>query len=139
MSNEKLEVSILNIREIAKNSEFRIDSEFFKNEYLQLDLILKDANYIENIVEMSDVTSNGSFKAISNILNDTNPKEVPYIRSGNVGNTFLNINELTKISEVAHKKLPDSQTKLYDVMMARKGKIGGASIITEGEVGFNCN
>ena len=139
LSNEKLEVSILNIREIAKNSEFRIDSEFFKNEYLQLDLILKDANYIENIVEMSDVTSNGSFKAISNILNDTNPKEVPYIRSGNVGNTFLNINELTKISEVAHKKLPDSQTKLYDVMMARKGKIGGASIITEGEVGFNCN
>lgn len=117
----------------------RIDSNFFIKEYLQLDSILEKAIRIEDIVQLADVTSNGSFKAVSNILNDTYPKDVPYIRSGNVGNTFLNTNELTKISRVAHGRLIASQTKLHDVMMARKGKIGGASIITENEVGFNCN
>lgn len=139
MLNDNLEVSVLNLREVKKNSEMRIDSNFFIKEYLQLDSILEKAIRIEDIVQLADVTSNGSFKAVSNILNDTYPKDVPYIRSGNVGNTFLNTNELTKISRVAHGRLIASQTKLHDVMMARKGKIGGASIITENEVGFNCN
>lgn len=137
--NNNLEVSVLNLSEVKKNSEMRIDSDFFLKEYLQLDSILEKAIIIEDIVQLADVTSNGSFKAVSDILNDTYPKDVPYIRSGNVGNTFLNTNELTKISRVAHGRLVASQTKLHDVMMARKGKIGGASIITENEVGFNCN
>lgn len=137
--NNNLEVSVLNLSEVKKNSEMRIDSDFFLKEYLQLDSILEKAIIIEDIVQLADVTSNGSFKAVSDILNDTYPKDVPYIRSGNVGNTFLNTNELTKISRVAHDRLVASQTKLHDVMMARKGKIGGASIITENEVGFNCN
>lgn len=139
MLESNLEVSIINLSEIKNNSEIRIDSNFFAEEYLQLDSKLEQAITIDKIVALSDVTSNGSFKTVSNILNDTYPKEVPYIRSGNVGNTFLNTNELTKISKVAHNRLVASQTKLYDVMMARKGKIGGASIITENEVGFNCN
>ena len=139
MLESNLEVSIINLSEIKKNSEIRIDSNFFAEEYLQLDSKLEQAITIDKIVALSDVTSNGSFKTVSNILNDSYPKEVPYIRSGNVGNTFLNTNELTKISKVAHNRLVASQTKLYDVMMARKGKIGGASIITENEVGFNCN
>ena len=88
---------------------------------------------------MSDVSSNGSFKYVQNTLKDSYPKIIPYIRSGNVGNTFINSNELEKISKEAHSKLKLSVTKLHDVMMARKGKIGGASIIMGKEVNYNCN
>lgn len=88
---------------------------------------------------MSDVSSNGSFRFVQDTLNDNYPKVIPYIRSGNVGETFINSNDLIKISQEAHSVLKLSVTKLYDVMMARKGKIGGASIITERETNFNCN
>ncbi|WP_221404845.1 restriction endonuclease subunit S [Roseivirga seohaensis] len=88
---------------------------------------------------MSDLSTNGSFAAVKKIMSDNGPKNVPFIRSGNCGDTFINLNDLEYISEASHKQLPKSTTALYDVMMARKGKIGGASIITKNEVGYNCS
>ncbi|GGT71238.1 hypothetical protein GCM10007985_03990 [Aliarcobacter butzleri] len=72
-------------------------------------------------------------------MSNDEPKIVPFIRSGNCGETFINLSDLEYISELSHKQLPKSTTKLHDIMMARKGKIGGASIITENEVNYNCN
>ena len=80
-----------------------------------------------------------NFAHVHGILNDDGEKIIPYIRSSNVGNTFIDTNELMRISEKAHSLLPLSQTRLHDIMMARKGKIGGASIITQDEVNYNCN
>lgn len=88
---------------------------------------------------MHDVSSNGSFAKVQSILNDEEEKVVPYIRSSNVGETFLNTNNLIKISDKAHKKLPLSKTNYLDIMMARKGKIGGATIIMKDNIDFNCN
>ena len=88
---------------------------------------------------MHDVSSNGSFAKVQSILNDEEEKVVPYIRSSNVGETFLNPNNLIKISDKAHKKLPLSKTNYLDIMMARKGKIGGATIIMKDNIDFNCN
>ncbi len=88
---------------------------------------------------MKDVSSNGSFKKVQTILNDGLKGEIPYIRSGNVGDFFIDKNDLTKISKRAHEQLPLSRTLLHDVIMARKGKIGGASVIFEDLVNCNCN
>lgn len=94
---------------------------------------------MEDLVYMSDLSSNGSFAKVASIKNDNNPKVIPFIRSGNCGDTFINVNDLEFISKEAHENLPKSTTYLHEVMMARKGKIGGASIITENEVDFNCS
>lgn len=135
-----LDITIFNYKEIFDdNVEFRIDAEYYQKEYLHIYEKLQGAKTLGELVYMSDVSSNGAFAYVYAILNDGNPKSIPYIRSGNVGNTFINTNELELISQQAHQKLPKSTTKLHDVMMARKGKIGGASIITENEVNFNCN
>lgn len=138
---KELEISERDFLDIIDdNEEFRIDSEYYKKEYNAIYGKLKHCELLENIVsEMHDVTSNGSFEMVHNILNDDEEKIIPYIRSGNVGNTFIDTNNLICISKKAHDELELSQTKLNDVIMARKGKIGGASIITDNEVNYNCN
>lgn len=135
-----LDISEVKLSEIKKdNAELRLDDDYYRKEYISIYSKLNNSVLLKDIVLMSDVSSNGSFAYVQETLNDDNPKIVPYIRSGNVGETFINSNELIKISKEAHSKLKLSCTKLYDIMMARKGKIGGASIITEQEVDYNCN
>ncbi len=94
---------------------------------------------LDDLVYMSDLSTNGSFATVAAIKHDNNPKVIPFIRSGNVGNTFINESDLEFISKEAHENLPKSTTHLHDIMMARKGKIGGASIIMPEDVNFNCN
>lgn len=137
---EGLEITIFSYKAIfLDNEEFRVDSEYYMKEYLNLNLRISDSPLLGNLVYMSDLSTNGSFKAVSDIIHDGNEKTVPFIRSGNTGNLFINKSELEFISAEAHKKLKKSTTTLNDIIMARKGKIGGASIITEEEVNFNCN
>ncbi|HEY9184317.1 MAG TPA: restriction endonuclease subunit S [Salegentibacter sp.] len=135
-----LEITIFNKNEILKdNVEFRIDSEYYKKEFLKLYSFIDDSPKLGELTYMSDLSTNGSFAVVAKIKNDNNPKVVPFIRSGNVGETFINKSELEFISQEAHNQLPKSTTELHEVMMARKGKIGGASIITEEETNFNCS
>lgn len=137
---EGLEINEMSLSDIkADNDEFRIDDGYYKKEYISIYRRISNYVLLNDITEMSDVSSNGCFKFVQDTLNDDYPKTVPYIRSGNVGNTFIEHDDLIKISQQAHSKLKLSRTKLFDVMMARKGKIGGASIITENETDFNCN
>lgn len=137
---EGLEIQEVLLSEIlADNEEFRLDGDYYRKEYISIYREIGDYTLLKDIVTMSDVSSNGSFAYVQETLNDSNPKVIPYIRSGNVGETFLYHDDLIKISKEAHDKLKLSRTKLHDIMMARKGKIGGASIITEQETNFNCN
>ncbi len=124
---------------LVNNEEFRFDSEFFKIKYQLLDHYLKSSPKLDDLVYMSDLSTNGSFKTVADIIHDDNPKVVPFIRSGNTGDAFIKKDELIFISQEAHDRLPKSTTKLHDIIMARKGKIGGATIIMPDEVGFNCN
>lgn len=137
---EGLEITIINKSQIlSDNSEFRIDSEYYKTEYLELYKKLLDTPILNELVDMSDLSTNGSFAQVAEIIHDNKPKIIPFIRSGNTGDTFINKSELEFISKEAHERLPKSTTHLHDIMMARKGKIGGASIIMPEDVDFNCN
>lgn len=137
---EGLEITIFNKSDILKdNSEFRIDAEYYQKYFLELYKKIQNTPILDELVYMSDLSTNGSFATVASIIHDNNEKTIPFIRSGNVGNTFINKSELEFISKEAHKKLPKSTTNLYDIMMARKGKIGGASIIMEEDTNFNCN
>lgn len=137
---EGLEITIYRYKEIFEdNEEFRIDSEYYRKEYLSLFEKINESPNLVDLVYMSDLSTNGSFKTVSDIIHDGNDKVIPFIRSGNTGSLFIKKSELQFISKEAHSKLPKSTTFLHDVIMARKGKIGGASIVTEEEVDFNCN
>ena len=135
-----LEITIIKRSEIfADNEEFRIDSEYYRKEYLELYKKIENSPKLNELVYMSDLSTNGSFATVAAIKNDNNPKVIPFIRSGNVGDTFINLSELEFISKEAHENLPKSTTRLHEIMMARKGKIGGASIIMPEQVNYNCN
>lgn len=137
---EGLEITIFNSKDILKdNEEFRLDSEYYRKEYLNIYDKIDKGSMLVNITKMSDLSSNGSFAAVKKIMNLGGERNIPFIRSGNCGETFINLDDLEYISEKSHINLPKSRTKLYDIMMARKGKIGGASIITEKEVDYNCS
>jgi len=130
-------VSITNLSYLSKHARF--DSEFFQEEYLDLDQIIGMGEVISKISDTVDLQSNGAFKVIFEILNDNEDKNVPYIRSGNVGDFFINKENLHLISSTAHSKLTKTHTKEEDVLMARKGKIGGATIITSDDINYNSN
>lgn len=109
---EGLEISIFTYKDICTdNEEFRIDSEYYKKEYINIYKYIDGSPKLSELVFMSDVTTNGSFKTIHDILNDNNVPKIPYIRSGNVGDTFINTQDLILISQEAHTKLPRSTTK----------------------------
>lgn len=117
----------------------RIDAEFFQEEYLELDKLIGNGEPISVISDTVDLQSNGAFRQIFEILNDKNKKVIPYIRSGNVGDFFVKKDDLYFISYEAHSKLQKTHTKNNDVLMARKGKIGGATIITKDDINYNSN
>lgn len=121
------------------NKQNRIDAEFFQKEYADLDGIIGTGKTIAKIASTVDLQSNGAFADIFKILNDTNPKVKPYIRSGNLGYFFLNKDDLHFISNEAHKKLWKTHTTYGDILMARKGKIGGATLIYEDDIDLNSN
>lgn len=116
-----------------------MDSEYYKKEYISLYSKIINSPKLIDFTTMSDLSTNGSFAIVKKIMSNDELKIVPFIRSGNCGETFINLSDLEYISELSHIQLPKSTTKLHDIMMARKGKIGGASIITENEVNYNCN
>lgn len=137
---EGLEITIYNKLDVLNdNEEFRLDTEYYKKEYLRLYSKINNSPILEDVVYMSDLLTNGSFATVKKIMNYGGEKNIPFIRSGNCGETFINFNDLECISQESHINLPKSTTQLYDIMMARKGKIGGASIITEKEVDYNCS
>lgn len=131
--------SIVNFQKLRDLEEFRWDSHFYMPEFLALESKFFNSMTLGSISKTCDLQSNGAFKVIFAILNDDNKKVIPYIRSGDVGDFFLNDSNLEKISREAHSKLQKTHTRKNDVLMARKGKIGGATIIGDDCVNYNSN
>ena len=117
----------------------RVDAEYYQPEYLAIGKLLSNSKKMSDLTKTVDLQSNGAFAQIFAILNDNNEKTVPYIRSENLGDFFINTNGLAFISKEAHEKLSKTQTKLDDILMAGKGKIGGATLITKDAVDYNSN
>lgn len=118
---------------------YRFDADFFIPEYLEMEKYLQKWYGLSQITKTVDLQSNWAFADIFKILNDNNEKIIPYIRSTNVGNFFLNRNDLEFISQQAHNQLPKTQTKYLDVIMARKGKIWWATLILSDDAWLNTN
>lgn len=135
---EGLEVSEIKYSEIIKFVDKRIDAEFFDKSYLKINSLLTDFHLLSEISETYELHSNGAFKDVYNFLHNETSSDVRYIRSENVGDFFVSGN-FDYISNYAHKNLPKTKTELGDILTARTGKVGGASIITNEFVNCNSN
>ncbi len=131
-----LECSEILLSQLGENS--RVDAEYYRKIFLKSSNLLNGEKSIAEIANTTELHTNGAFAEVYNILHDGEKGEIPYIRSENVGNFFIS-GHLEKISRKAHEQLVYTQTQKNDILVARTGKIGGASIITDSWIGCNSN
>lgn len=114
----------------VKNSYVRLDSEYYRPEYLYSDKVL--ANFdIYKLKEISNKIDVGFVGTMKPYYCD---KGVPLIQTQQVQEYFLNMNEFIQITLDFHKKLIKSQINKGDLIIARSGSFGKASIYLENEV-----
>ena len=90
----------------------RYDAEYFKPEYL------KDDNALEKIgyYNLSSISNVKWWKRLP-LWEDFSPEWVPYIRAEDIKNSFVQYENVPRISEDLHKKLFAYQTKKEDVLL----------------------
>ena len=120
---ERLEISEVVFSKL--NNETRLDAEYFKNENLLLDTILKE-HKTATIGEFSYVTD-GIHTAIDycgksrvNLISATSPKE-----------NIFDLSRQVFISEDAHSKNPRTALKKGDVIVSTVGTIGNCAVVDE--------
>lgn len=135
---EGLEISIVDFSFVSESQDSRTDPSYYSKLYLNVMELVKHGESLGNISETYELHSNGAFADIFNILHKDSEREIRYIRSENVGNYFIE-GETDYISKYAHINLPKTITQLGDILTARTGKVGGASVITSNWVNCNSN
>jgi len=129
-----LEISILKFSEVLEDNEsFRIDSEYYKKEYLNSYNILKKCEY-QRLHKISNTKGGKRLPIGEHFITEG----IPYIRAEDIRNSFVNYENSPKISIELHNKLKKYQTKYNDVLLT----IVGNSIGDIGIVKFNldkCN
>jgi len=124
---EGLEISEILLSEVFKkeNHTQRIDSEYFKKEYLKTTEIIEKQQF--------DILSNiGQIKGGKRLPLGENFSEegVPYIRAQDIKNGFIDYSNSPKISLKLHKVLQRYQTKNNDVLITNVGNsIGDVGIV----------
>lgn len=118
-----LDVSIVNFNELKG----RIDAEFYKSEYLENEKFLSSRKNIP----LGTITSKIIVGYVSSMVSEYNKEGITLLQTRNVSEFFVNDNEITKINEDFHNKLKKSQVKRGDILVARSGSFGNASIYLE--------
>ena len=116
----------MNLSEVLNdNKTQRIDSEYFKKEYLYKIDNLKSTDF----KKISDISIIKGGKRLP--LGEEFSKEgIPYIRAQDVKNNFIDFENSPKISEKLHSKLINYQTSHNDVLITNVGNsIGDTGIV----------
>lgn len=102
----------------------RLDAEFFKKEYLkQIEkLVTKKIYKLKNVTSKIDV---GFVGAMSDYYRE---EGIVLLQTKNISEFFINDNDSIKITELFHKQLEKSQINFEDILIARSGSFGKASI-----------
>lgn len=127
---EGLEVSEISYKELIEYTlSLRIDSEYFKKEYLSIDqALLNKASKLVKITKKIDVGFVGSMTQYYR------EEGVILIQTKNINSFFISNSDTIKITESFHKQLYKSQIKYKDILIARSGSFGKASIYLEHEI-----
>lgn len=123
---EGLEISVLNFKEVLfENETQRIDSEYFKKDFLKKIKELK-SNDFEHLFKV------GLIKGGKRLPKGEDFTEIgiPYIRAQDVKNNFIEYENSPKISNTLNSKLINYQTFKNDVLITNVGNsIGDTGIV----------
>lgn len=123
---ERLEISIINFSEISnENSSYRIDSEFFKKEYLKEDFLRK--KYVnKNLGQIAFITDgqHGYHEVDEN-------SEIRHLKAQNFKNWFAVDNNAERIAKWVDDKNRRSSLILNDIVLTTRGTVGFCSIVKE--------
>jgi len=102
----------------------RVDPEFYKPSYIEIERkLLNNENIsLRNILRKIDVGHVGSM--VQNYCQDG----IILLQTQQVDQFFLNLNNCVKITSKFHEKLKKSQINKGDILIARSGSFGKASI-----------
>jgi len=119
----------VNISSIDSNHG-RIDAEFFRPGYLQIDRAISSLDYkkLGMLVKKIDVGHVGS------MVSQYCKSGVKLLQTQQVREFFLDMSNCVEIKKEFHNKLKKSQVRKGDVLIARSGSFGVASIYLEDEV-----
>lgn len=123
---ERLEISILNFNEIKiENSTYRIDSEFFKKEYLKEDFLRK--KYVnKNLGEIAFITDgqHGYHEVDES-------STIRHLKAQNFKNWFAVDNNAERIAKWVDDKNKRSSLIVNDIVLTTRGTVGYCSIVKE--------
>lgn len=123
------EWSAVSISSVESNHG-RIDAEFFRPEYLQIDRAVSSLDYkkLGILAKKIDVGHVGS------MVSQYCQSGVKLLQTQQVREFFLDMSNCIEIKRDFHNKLKKSQVRKGDVLIARSGSFGVASIYLENEV-----
>jgi type I restriction enzyme M protein len=112
------------------NASFRVDAEFFQKGYLSIAKALNrsETQPLSQLVKKIDVGYVGS------IVSEYDDSGILLLQTRNINEFFVNTEECQRITIKFHQKLNKSQIKKNDVLIARSGSFGKASIYLDSEI-----
>ena len=128
---EGLEVSEIKYNDLQKYSgSWRFDAEFFQKVYLS-----QDSRIAKNGSEkFSTVTKKINVGFVGAMVDYYSDAGVTLLQTKNIGSIFLQDGDTIKITLDFHDQLSKSKVSFEDILIARSGSFGKASIYLEKEV-----
>lgn len=108
----------------------RLDAEFYHPEFMELEMKLNILPTINTIEELSEKVFSGPF---GSALKSGSYQEsgIPFIRIGDIGESFIEQKNIMYISEKEHKRIHSTYLRSGDIVLSKIGTIGRLSIIPE--------
>ena len=128
---EGLEISEIKKSEVVNHTlTFRTDAEFFKKEYLQDDKAIAK-NGFNKLVKVTNKINVGY---VGSMVEYYREDGIVLLQTKNIDAFFINDNNLIRVTSEFHKQLKKSQINFEDILIARSGSFGKASIYLEKNV-----
>ena len=115
---------------VIHNNYGRLDAEFFRPEYLQIDDILQRLP----IRKLKTITNKIDVGHVGPMVKHYCEDGVLFIQTQQIGEFFLDLSTCVRIDHSFHEFLKKSQVNNGNILIARSGSFGKASIYMEKEV-----
>ena len=121
------QISIVKLSEVEKDGRF--DAEFYKPEYLEVEKNLKKITFdrLVNLTKKIDVGFVGT------MASEYSREGVLLLQTNNIDEFHLNLQNKIFINQEFNKKLKKSAVQEEDILIARSGSFGKASIYLDKE------
>ncbi len=124
-----MQCSIVTFSEIARNSDFRIDAEFYKKEILNRLNILDQCNkdILDNLVEFVI----GPFGSTITTDKYIDKSSYRYVRNKDINNFFIKDDDPALLSKEIYDSLPQFHIQENDLLITVVGTLGKVAIATQ--------